>query len=108
MLACAITLLGDNKYCCAPQSAEVAAEWALRINGAVLRHAPQRPGALLVLVNPFGGARRARRTWRRTAEPIFEAAGEGLGRVKGPSFLNLKPSLRPLGRALGLSALIGS
>ena len=53
----------------------MAAEWALRINGAVARHAPQRPGALLVLVNPFGGARRARRTWRRIAEPILEAAG---------------------------------
>ena len=73
--------MGANKICCSLQSAEVAAEWALRINGAVMRHASQRPGALLVLVNPFGGARRARRTWRRTAEPIFEAAGEGLGRV---------------------------
>ncbi|KAK9833420.1 hypothetical protein WJX81_003514 [Elliptochloris bilobata] len=58
----------------AAPSAEVAAEWVARINGA-LRQAHQRPGALLVLVNPFGGARRARRTWQRTAEPILEAAG---------------------------------
>ena len=82
----------------------MAAEWALRINGAVMRHAPQRPGALLVLVNPFGGARRARQTWRRTGEPIFEAAGEGSGRVWGPSSLISKPAVRPPGRALGLPA----
>ena len=103
MPACAIRLLGVNKSCCAPQSAEVAAEWALRINGAVARHAPQRPGALLVLVNPFGGARRARRTWRRTAEPIFEATGEGLGRSRVHH-----PVLRRAARSAHLAAHRGA
>jgi len=56
------------------QSAEVAVEWAARINNA-LRQATQRPRALLVFVNPFGGARRARRTWQRVAEPVLAAAG---------------------------------
>jgi diacylglycerol kinase family enzyme len=49
-------------------------EWAARINNA-LRQATQRPRALLVFVNPFGGARRARRTWQRVAEPVLAAAG---------------------------------
>lgn len=57
------------------QNAELVHEWALKI-GEAIRMQPQRPSTLLVLINPFGGARRARAVWRRTASPIFNSAGE--------------------------------
>ena len=58
------------------QEAELAHEWARRINSAlkVLAHRPQ---TLLVLVNPFSGARRARRVWARKAAPVMAVAGLG-------------------------------
>jgi hypothetical protein len=58
----------------AAQNAELVQEWAVRIDAA-LRMQPQRPSMLLVVVNPFGGARRARRVWHRVAHPIFNSAG---------------------------------
>lgn len=56
------------------QNAELVQDWAVRINMA-LRSLSQRPSTLLVVVNPFGGARKARKVWRRVANPIFESAG---------------------------------
>ena len=49
-------------------------EWALRINAAV-RELVHRPHTLLVFLNPFSGARRARRVWLRKAAPILDMAG---------------------------------
>jgi hypothetical protein len=56
------------------QEAELLHEWARRINAA-LKVLAQRPQTLLVLVNPFSGARRARRVWARRAAPVMAAAG---------------------------------
>ncbi len=48
------------------QSAELVQEWAMRIN-MVIRTETQRPTNLLVIINPFGGARKARKIWRKKA-----------------------------------------
>ena len=57
------------------QSAELVQEWAMRIN-MVIRTETQRPTNLLVIINPFGGARKARKIWRKKAEPVFLLAGK--------------------------------
>ena len=49
-------------------------EWAMRIN-VVLRTESQRPTSLLVILNPYGGARKARKIWRKKAQPVFLLAG---------------------------------
>ncbi len=64
----------DPNCACACQNAELVQEWVIRINMA-LRTLSLRPSSLLVIVNPFGGARRARKVWRRVAHPIFHSAG---------------------------------
>lgn len=46
----------------------------MRIN-MVIRTETQRPTNLLVIINPFGGARKARKIWRKKAEPVFLLAG---------------------------------
>ena len=56
------------------QDAHLVHEWALRINAAV-RELAQRPRNLLVFLNPFSGARKARRVWQRKAAPILSTAG---------------------------------
>eukprot|EP00891_Asterochloris_glomerata_P006863 jgi/Astpho2/6863/Aster-06535 len=56
------------------QDRDVAQEWAAEIN-AVIRQSPRRPRTLLVLLNPFGGMRKARSVWRDIALPVFELAG---------------------------------
>ena len=60
---------------CMAQNAELVQEWAMRIN-MILRTESQRPTNLLVIINPFGGARKARKIWRKKAQPIFLLAGE--------------------------------
>ena len=57
------------------QNAELVQEWAMRVN-MILRTESQRPTNLLVIINPFGGARKARKIWRKKAQPIFLLAGE--------------------------------
>ena len=49
-------------------------DWARRLQAA-LKALPDRPRRLLVLINPFGGAREARQTWEHKAAPIFDHAG---------------------------------
>ena len=56
------------------QDRALAQEWAAEIN-AVIRQSPRRPRTLLVLLNPFGGMRKARSVWRDIALPVFELAG---------------------------------
>ena len=56
------------------QSAELVQEWAARIN-MIIRTETQRPTNLLVIVNPFGGARKAGQIWRKKAQPVFLLAG---------------------------------
>lgn len=46
----------------------------MRINAAI-RQSSHRPHTLLVLLNPFGGTRKARETWRDVAMPVFTLAG---------------------------------
>ena len=58
----------------APQNADLVQEWAMRIN-MIIRTESQRPTNLLVILNPFGGARRARKIWRKKAQPVFSLAG---------------------------------
>ena len=57
------------------QNAELVQEWAMRIN-MILRTESQRPTNLLVIINPFGGARKAHKIWRKKAQPVFLLAGE--------------------------------
>ena len=56
------------------QDAEMVQEWAMRIN-MVLRTESQRPTNLLVILNPYGGACKARKIWRKKAQPVFLLAG---------------------------------
>ena len=49
--------------------------WAARIDMA-LKADPDRPSALLVIVNPFGGAKKALKMWESKAAPILEQAGK--------------------------------
>jgi hypothetical protein len=56
------------------QSPETVMDWARQINQA-LRAATHRPQRLLVLLNPFGGARQARKVWQKSVFPVFETAG---------------------------------
>ena len=56
------------------QSAELVQEWAMRIN-MIIRTETQRPTNLLVIINPFGGARKACKIWRKKAQPVFLLAG---------------------------------
>lgn len=44
----------------------------------IIRTETQRPTNLLVVINPFGGARKARKIWRRKAQPMFALAGKPL------------------------------
>ncbi|CAL8471765.1 g11307 [Coccomyxa elongata] len=55
-------------------NAELVQEWATKVREAI-RMQPQRPSTLLVLINPFGGARRARAIWQHTVWPILDRAG---------------------------------
>lgn len=57
------------------QSIDIAREWATRINSAI-RQSSHRPHSLLVLLNPFGGAKKARAIWRDIALPVLNLAGE--------------------------------
>ena len=67
-----------GRQCCTAllwlQDRALAQEWAAEIN-AVTRQSPRRPRTLLVLLNPFGGMRKARSVWRDIALPVFELAG---------------------------------
>ena len=56
------------------QSSELVQEWAFRINEAIWQSG-DRPHSLLVLLNPFGGTRKAKEVWRDIAAPVFELAG---------------------------------
>ena len=47
----------------------------MRINSAI-RQSGHRPRSLLVLLNPFGGTRKAKEVWRDIAMPIFDLAGD--------------------------------
>ena len=46
----------------------------MRINSAI-RQSSHRPRDLLVLLNPFGGTRKAKEVWRDIAMPVFNLAG---------------------------------
>ena len=56
------------------QDGQVVQEWVMRINAA-LRMNPQRPRSLLVIVNPYGGARKALQIWETVGAPTFNRAG---------------------------------
>ena len=52
----------------------MAKQWAADINEAVSA-IRCRPKTLLVIVNPWGGNRRANKAWSRHAFPVFTRAG---------------------------------
>lgn len=61
-----------------PQCAtiEEAREWHAAIAKALrVGCQPHRPKALLLVINPYGGARRADAVWRDVVEPILTLAG---------------------------------
>ena len=53
----------------------MANDWARRVNERS-RDGSERPKQLLVVINPFGGTRRAAHVWRAVAAPLFDLAGE--------------------------------
>ena len=56
-------------------SARAARAWAASISSSAAASHAGRPRALLVLLNPYGGARGAARgVWRRVAQPLLEGA----------------------------------
>ncbi|KAG2432474.1 hypothetical protein HXX76_008819 [Chlamydomonas incerta] len=62
-----------EEYVLTAPGGDAVREWVALINGrlAALR---DRPRNLLVYVNPFSGAGRARHVWERVAAPIFQRA----------------------------------
>ena len=56
------------------QSAETVRDWTAALNTAI-RQGSYRPRKLLVFLNPYGGAKRARQVWQSVAQPIFDLAG---------------------------------
>ena len=57
------------------RSADVASSFAARVTSAAHAATPRRPASLLVFVNPYGGARAARRVWQDVAGPLLSVAG---------------------------------
>ncbi len=49
-------------------------EWVANIRTA-LKEVRDRPRNMLVLINPFGGARKALQVWQNVAEPVFQLTG---------------------------------
>ena len=70
--------------CLHPQDADVVQEWSAHIRAA-LRLQVHRPKNLLVIINPFGGARKALQIWETTVMPVFDLAGQLLDHI----YLNL-------------------
>ena len=56
------------------QDGALVREWAEKI-WANLQRQQLRPRRLLVLLNPFGGAQRARQIWATRVQPIFDRSG---------------------------------
>jgi len=56
------------------QSAETVRDWTAALNTAI-RQGSYRPRKLLVFLNPYGGAKRARQVWQTVVAPIFDLAG---------------------------------
>lgn len=56
------------------QDLQLVEEWVSLTRTALkgLRH---RPRKLLVIINPYGGARKARRVWTRIAQPVLHLTG---------------------------------
>jgi hypothetical protein len=54
------------------------AAWAQAVNAAVAAQ-PRRPRRLLVIVNPYGGARQARALYQSVVRPVFAKAGGAAG-----------------------------
>jgi len=50
-------------------------EWASKIN-LTLKATSGRPSKVLVVINPFGGAKKAMQTWEEVAFPVFLRAGK--------------------------------
>ena len=59
------------------QDAQVVSSWADDINAAA-KAAAYRPLSLYVVLNPFGGAKRAQEIWAAQVLPIFRLAGTAL------------------------------
>jgi hypothetical protein len=59
------------------QHGEGAADWAAAVR-ASMRKLTDRPGSLLVFLNPYGGAKQAQAVWDKVACPIMLLAGKQL------------------------------
>eukprot|EP00798_Chlamydomonas_sp_ICE-L_P003169 gene3169-13182_t len=59
----------DHQFWCG--SVEEAEEWAAAINNNVELNAGERPRHLLVVVNPFGGAKQAVQVWEKQVQPLL-------------------------------------
>ncbi|GFR45202.1 hypothetical protein Agub_g6596 [Astrephomene gubernaculifera] len=62
-----------EEYVLSGGSAEQVKEWVAAINGRV-QLIRDRPRSLLVFINPYAGARRARHIWEREVLPVFQRA----------------------------------
>ncbi|GAB4813613.1 hypothetical protein N2152v2_000659 [Parachlorella kessleri] len=56
-------------------SEELVLQWSQTINAAVAQQ-PRRPRHLLVIVNPYGGAKQARALYQSVVQPVFGKAGK--------------------------------
>ena len=54
---------------------ELVQQLSLTINAAVAQQ-PRRPRHLLVIVNPYGGAKQARALYQSVVQPVFGKAGK--------------------------------
>lgn len=59
---------------CWQQDGDLVQDWAAKIKGH-LQSQQHRPQQLLILINPFGGARMAKQIWAQMVQPIFSRAG---------------------------------
>ena len=50
-------------------------QWAARLN-IEIKLEMDRPRKLLIVINPFGGAKQAFKTWEEVVEPVFKTAGD--------------------------------
>ena len=66
--------MSSTKVEACTQSAETVRDWTAALNTAI-RQGSYRPRKLLVFLNPYGGAKRARQVWQNVVEPIFDFAG---------------------------------
>ena len=66
--------VGSFSHSLTMQDYRLVQDWAARLNVEIGLEM-DRPRRLLVIINPYGGAKQAMDTWEKIVEPIFQNAG---------------------------------